>query len=51
MDVASGVLLLLLGSIITFLVFLIIVYAEMPKEVKNQDNENPILNFWRTINK
>jgi len=49
MDVASGVLLLLIGTCITFLVFLIIVYAEMPKEVKKQDSENPILNFWRSI--
>jgi len=51
MDVFSGVLLLLLGSVATILVFSIIFYVERPKEEKNKDSDNPVLNFWRYLNR
>jgi len=48
MDVIHGLLLLLIGLILSFIVMGIIFYFESPEEAKKQV-ENPILNFWRSL--
>jgi hypothetical protein len=48
MDLFHGLLLLLLGCILSFIVMGVIFYAESPEEAKKEVN-NPILNFWRSL--
>ena len=49
MDLQHGVLLLIVGGILLFGVFCIIVYADRRKEEK-KDKDNPVTRFWKDLN-